>query len=121
MGEPGIGVRNAQKEVVVKSLILAVTATSALAVSVAAFAQSDTQAPLTRAQVQAELQQLEQAGYNPSTGEDVNYPRDIQAAEARVMAPGGATGYGGVQSGSSQSGSPMSVVPTSLDTKVFDY
>jgi len=41
------------------------------------------QEPLTRAQVKADLVRVEQAGYRP--GEDrVNYPEDIQAAEARV-------------------------------------
>ncbi|MGV2292450.1 DUF4148 domain-containing protein [Trinickia sp. YCB016] len=104
-----------------KSVILAVTATSALAVSLAAFAQSDTQAPITRAQVRAELQQLEQAGYSPSGGEDVNYPQDIQAAEARVAAHDGSTGYGGVKTGSSVSGSPTTVSPSSPESQVYDY
>jgi hypothetical protein len=121
MRKPGISARSAQKEVVVKSVIFAVAATSALAVSLAAFAQSDTQAPVTRAQVLAELQQLEQAGYNPSTGEDVNYPQDVQAAEARVAAPNGSTGYGGVKSGSSASGSPTTVAPSSPDSQIYDY
>jgi hypothetical protein len=112
-------VRATKKEVVVKSIILAVTATSALAVSLAAFAQSATQAPVTRAQVSAELQQLEQAGYDPSKGEDVKYPQDVQAAEARVAAQKGSTGYGGVKSGSSASGSPTTVSPSS--PKVYGY
>ena len=104
-----------------KSVILAVTAASALAVSLAAVAQSDTQAPVTRAQVRAELQQLEQAGYTPSRGEDVNYPQDVQAAEARVAAHNGSTGYGGVVSGSSASGSPATVAPSSPDSQPYDY
>ncbi|MEM5312412.1 DUF4148 domain-containing protein [Paraburkholderia sp. JHI869] len=103
-----------------KSVILAVTATSALAVSFATFAQSDTQAPVTRAQVRAELEQLEQAGYSPSRGEDVNYPQDIQAAEARVAAHSGSTGYGGVSSGSSASGSATTVSP-SPESQGYDY
>jgi hypothetical protein len=41
---------------------------------------------VTRAQVRAELVQLEQAGYSPSRGVDVTYPADIQAAEAKVAA-----------------------------------
>ncbi|WP_180736938.1 DUF4148 domain-containing protein [Paraburkholderia sp. PGU19] len=102
-----------------KSVIYAVAATSAFAVSLAAFAQSDTQAPRTRAEVRAELQQLEQAGYNPATGEDSNYPRDIQAAEARLSQ--GSTAYGGVKSGSSASGSPAIAPADSPDNKVFDY
>jgi hypothetical protein len=121
MGKPGIGARNAQMEVVVKSVILAVTATSALAVSLAAFGQSDTQAPVTRAQVRAELEQLEQAGYYPSKGQRVNYPQDIQAAEARVAAQKGSTGYGGIKSGSSASGSPTTVTPSSPESQIYDY
>jgi hypothetical protein len=78
-------------------------ATAALSLPLAAFAQTDS--PLTRAQVRADLQQLERAGYAPSKGEDPYYPQDIQAAEARVSARSGATSYGGVPSGATQSGS----------------
>ncbi|MFM0308349.1 DUF4148 domain-containing protein [Paraburkholderia sp. RL17-383-BIF-A] len=88
-----------------KSLIQAVVIAAALAAPVAVFAQSN--APLTRAQVRAELVQLEKAGYNPARGEDPYYPADIQAAEAKVAAQNGATsGYGGVVSGSSDAGRP---------------
>ena len=48
------------------------------------FAQSN--APLTRAQVREELMRLEAAGYDPSKGDDGEYPADIQAAMARVAA-----------------------------------
>lgn len=41
---------------------------------------------VTRAQVRAELVQLEHAGYSPSSGSDPQYPADIQAAEAKVAA-----------------------------------
>lgn len=69
-----------------KALILAVAvvAASALASPLAAFAQSDAPVPLTRAQVQADLQQWEQAGYQPVTNKDASYPRSVQAAEARL-------------------------------------
>lgn len=82
-----------------------------LATPTLSFAQSNA-APLTRAQVRAELIQLEQAGYNISAGEDANYPADIQAAEARVAAGSGAQqatrAVGGVApGGSSESGAPM--------------
>jgi hypothetical protein len=88
-----------------KSLIQAVVVAAALAAPVAVFAQSNQ--PVTRAQVRAELVQLEKAGYNPAHGEDPHYPADIQAAEARVAAQNGATsGYGGVVSGSSDAGRP---------------
>jgi hypothetical protein len=44
-----------------------------------------TNAPMTRAQVRAELVQLENAGYYPSASK-LHYPDDIQAAQARVTA-----------------------------------
>ncbi|RQS09229.1 DUF4148 domain-containing protein [Burkholderia sp. Bp8998] len=47
-----------------------------------AFAQSN--APLTRAQVREELIRLEAAGYDPSKGDDGEYPADIQAAQAKL-------------------------------------
>jgi type II secretory pathway pseudopilin PulG len=87
-----------------KSLIQAVVVAAALAAPVAVFAQSNQ--PLTRAQVRAELIELEQAGYNPAHGEDPTYPADIQAAEARVAARHAATGFGGSTSGSSDAGRP---------------
>ncbi|MGU7772667.1 DUF4148 domain-containing protein [Burkholderia sp. MR1-5-21] len=65
-----------------KSLIHLVAAAAALSVSVASFAQTD--APVTRAQVRAELYRLEQAGYHPSAAEP--YPAELDAAEARVSA-----------------------------------
>jgi type IV secretory pathway VirB9-like protein len=78
---------------------------------------------LTRAEVRAQLIQLEKAGYNPATANDTNYPQDLQAAERRVEAqqqaqavaqapaakPAAAaadTGYGAATSGSSQAGAP---------------
>ena|SRR5437868_2293681 len=88
-----------------KSLIQAVVVAAALVAPVVSFAQSD--APKTRAQVRAELVQLEKAGYNPAHGEDPYYPADIQAAEAKVAAQNSAaTGCGGVVSGSSEGGHP---------------
>ncbi|HTR11131.1 MAG TPA: DUF4148 domain-containing protein [Paraburkholderia sp.] len=83
----------------IKSLIVA----AVVAVPVASFAQSS--APLTRAQVRAELVQLEKAGYNPSA-DYTNYPQNIQAAEARVGAQNGAaaSAYGGSVAGSSAAG-----------------
>ncbi|HYS62395.1 MAG TPA: DUF4148 domain-containing protein [Paraburkholderia sp.] len=89
-----------------KSLIQAVVIAAALAAPVASFAQSNQ--PVTRAQVRAELIQLEKAGYQPGHN-DPYYPADIQAAQARVAAQNGTAqpaqnGYGGVVSGSSQAG-----------------
>ncbi|MFM0643938.1 DUF4148 domain-containing protein [Paraburkholderia bryophila] len=68
-----------------KSLASLVVATSFLVIPLCGFAQQ-TSAPLTRAEVRAELVQIEKAGYSPSTGEDQAYPKDIQAAEAKVSA-----------------------------------
>ncbi|QGZ65298.1 DUF4148 domain-containing protein [Paraburkholderia acidisoli] len=89
----------------------------ALAALVAAplvsFAQSNQ--PVTRAQVRAELVQLQQAGYNPASDE-TQYPANIQAALSRIEAqqnaqtatapvtPMATTSYGGVADGVSAAG-----------------
>ncbi|NML32501.1 DUF4148 domain-containing protein [Paraburkholderia antibiotica] len=78
---------------------------------VASFAQSP-QHPLSRADVRAELVQLQKAGYNPAS-DNTQYPQNIEAAEARIgaansVASGAAAGaYGGVEQGRSASGSPV--------------
>lgn len=61
------------------ALVIGTLATPALS-----FAQSTT--PITRAQVRADLIRVEQAGYNPATANDPQYPADIQAAEVKVAA-----------------------------------
>ncbi|MFM0197838.1 DUF4148 domain-containing protein [Paraburkholderia strydomiana] len=90
-----------------KLLMKAVVVAAVLAAPVASFAQRSN-TPMTRAQVRAELVQLEKAGYNPAKRNDATYPADIQAAEARVAAQKNAqaasTGLGGVSSGAVQSG-----------------
>jgi hypothetical protein len=64
--------------------IIAAAALALLASSpIASFAQTD--APLTRTQVRAELANLERAGYNPIP-DDVEYPARLQKAEARLQA-----------------------------------
>lgn len=68
-----------------KKIALAIAAFGVFASPALTFAQAS-QAPLTRAQVRAELIQLEQAGYSPSSGADASYPADIEAAEAKVAA-----------------------------------
>jgi Domain of unknown function (DUF4148) len=89
-----------------KSLIKAVALAVVIAAPIASFAQSNQ--PLTRAQVRAELVQLEKAGYNPFHASDVTYPADVQAAEARIAAQKGessaATDVGGVGGDLSASG-----------------
>ncbi|MEX3959223.1 DUF4148 domain-containing protein [Trinickia sp. EG282A] len=103
-----------------KSLIFAVAAASALSLPLASFAQVQSNQPLTRAQVKADLVRVEQAGYNPAVGTDPYYPADIQAAEARVGQQQGApvaeaTGVGGAANGSVQSGAPVDSRPTNVD------
>ncbi|MBB2928026.1 DUF4148 domain-containing protein [Paraburkholderia silvatlantica] len=88
-----------------KSVIQAVAVAVALVAPVASFAQS--QAPLTRAQVRAELVQLEKAGYRPGDSDNTRYPEAIQAAEAKVAAQDSAVGGGA--DGSSASGAPVTV------------
>ncbi|HEY4802458.1 MAG TPA: DUF4148 domain-containing protein [Paraburkholderia sp.] len=84
-----------------KSLVQAVVIAAALAAPVAVFAQSNSQ-PVTRAQVRADLIQVEKAGFNPARSNPNEYPANIQAAEARVAAQNSAVG--GVNNGSSQAG-----------------
>ncbi|OAJ61647.1 hypothetical protein A6V36_23105 [Paraburkholderia ginsengiterrae] len=86
-----------------KSLVQAVALVVVLAGPVASFAQ--TEQPLTRAEVKAQLKQIEQAGYNPAASSDSTYPADIQAAEARVAAQNSTTGYGPATAGTSETGS----------------
>ncbi|AOI72864.1 DUF4148 domain-containing protein [Burkholderia ubonensis] len=88
--------------------------------STSTFAQSAS-APLTRAQVRADLIRLERAGYNPSANDDANYPADIQAAEAKAAAQdaassdqqvatesmGGMPEHGASEAGKPTAGSPL--------------
>ncbi|CAM2155333.1 DUF4148 domain-containing protein [Paraburkholderia tropica] len=94
----------------VQSLVVA----ALVAVPALSFAQSGVQnAPVTRAEVKAELVQLQQAGYNPAS-DNTQYPANLQAALARVSAANGetasasvssASSYGGVTQGASAAGS----------------
>ena len=87
-----------------KSLIQSVVIAAALTAPVAVFAQSN--APVTRAQVKAELIQFEQAGGRVNMSNDPYYPEDAQIAQARVKAQNGSQDVGGVQAGATASGSP---------------
>ncbi|TCK84018.1 DUF4148 domain-containing protein [Paraburkholderia sp. BL9I2N2] len=98
-----------------KSLIQVVVVAAALAAPVAVFAQSN--APLTRAQVRAELIQLEKAGYHPGDGDNTTYPADIQAAEAKVAAQNNAVG--GVVDGSSQSGRATDTAVSTYSPRIY--
>jgi len=67
---------------------------------------------LSRGQVYQDLEQVRQAGDNTGVGDQPSYPRQIQAAEARVgameVSQSGESqyGYGGVPVGTSESGGP---------------
>jgi hypothetical protein len=88
----------------VQSLLVA----ALVAVPAVSFAQS-THA-LTRADVRAELVQLQKAGYNPAS-DNTQYPSNIEAAEARIAAQNGSASaaYGGVEQSRSAAGSHSSV------------
>jgi len=106
-----------------KSLIQVVVIAAVLVAPVASFAQSNNQ-PVTRAQVRAELVQVEQAGYSPARGRDPYYPEDIQAAEAKVASQNGTaqaekTGYGPSASGTSQSGQRAEVTVSPYSPPVY--
>ncbi|RDV00856.1 DUF4148 domain-containing protein [Trinickia dinghuensis] len=89
-----------------KSLIQAVVIAAAISAPAAVFAQSN--APVSRAQVKAELIQFEQAGGRATMSNDPYYPEDAQIAQARIHAQSGNNeGFGGVQAGSSASGAPV--------------
>ncbi|HEX8806721.1 MAG TPA: DUF4148 domain-containing protein [Candidatus Aquilonibacter sp.] len=94
-----------------KTLISAVVVAAALVAPVASFAQSSQNQPLTRAEVRAQLVQLEKAGYNP-IGDHTDYPSNVLAAQARVDEQNGTaqaanSGYGAPAVGTSQSGRPI--------------
>jgi len=84
-----------------KSLLSAVIVASAVLVPAVSFAQSN--APVTRAQVQAELVAAQQNGTLDQN--DVSYPK----AQPQFGRTSAATEVGGVTAGSSQSGSRPSV------------
>ena len=89
-----------------KKLIPAAFIAAALAIPAVSFAQAAQ--PLTRAQVRAQLVELENAGYDP-VGNDVNYPQNLQAAQRRVeqarYAQRDTSGYGKPAAGTSAAGS----------------
>jgi hypothetical protein len=81
-----------------KSLFATLLATSILAAPLLVQAQENN-APVTRAEVRADLVRYEQTGYIASRGVDATYPADIQLAEAKIAAADKAhatDGMGGV-------------------------
>jgi hypothetical protein len=91
-----------------KIFVCLAVAAGALAAPALSFAQSN--GPVTRAEVRADLVRVEQAGYQPGVGEDINYPADIQAAEAKIAAQDSHKlsndAVGGVAQTSTSSGKP---------------
>ena len=90
----------------VRSLLAAAVVVAA-AVPAVSFAQDHT---ITRAEVRAELVQLQQAGYNAASDNN-QYPVNLQAALSRIAAnqQNASAAYGGMVSGSAQSGAAASV------------
>jgi hypothetical protein len=91
-----------------KIFVCLAVAAGALAAPALSFAQSN--APLTRAEVRADLIRVEQAGYQPGRANDIDYPADIQAAEAKIAAQDsqkpGNEAVGGVAQTGTSSGKP---------------
>ncbi|WP_043203464.1 DUF4148 domain-containing protein [Paraburkholderia acidipaludis] len=84
-----------------KLVIRTLAVTLLVAAPMAALAQ--TSQPVTRAQVENQLAQLEQAGYNPNDW--MHYTSSLPQAEMRVARQNsGNTAYGGANGGTSQAG-----------------
>lgn len=68
-----------------ESLLKAFVIGAMIVVPVVSFAQSES-STMTRAEVRKELVQLQKAGYKPSMARNTQYPENLQAAQARVVA-----------------------------------
>lgn len=84
----------------IKTTIVAAT------IVVPALAFAGTNGPLTRAQVRAQLFELEQAGYNPGVDCPVNCPEGLQRAQAVVAQrqSNANAAYGPALNGTTQAG-----------------
>jgi ABC-type sugar transport system substrate-binding protein len=104
-----------------KLFLPALLAASALAAPAIALAQGNN-APVTRAEVRAQLTQLEKAGYSPATNDNY-YPQGLQEAQQRVDASNGTAtrAYGPSTSGTSASGLHVPVAPASGDAQHSIY
>ncbi|CAG9203259.1 DUF4148 domain-containing protein [Burkholderia vietnamiensis] len=80
------------------AILIAVAASAPLAAQAQAEVQAQSNPPLTRAQVRAEVKALKQAGFQPS---DWFYPASIVSAEAKIAREQHA-GYGSDGSPSSE-------------------
>lgn len=92
---------------------LAAVTAAALVIPAVSYAQSGNDRPLTRAEVRQQLIDIEQAGYNPATANDIDYPADVQAAQRRLAqtkmanqngAGANTSGYGAPANNATQSG-----------------
>ena len=84
-------------------LVKALVVAAVFAVPALSFAQSNQ--PLTRAEVRAQLVELQRVGYNPAS-DQAQYPKNIEAAQARLNAEQNlsVSSYGASTSGTSASG-----------------
>jgi len=103
--QTGVCVRRHYLEVDIMKIIQSLIVAAAVALPALSLAQPNQ--PLTRADVRAQLVELQKAGYNPASDE-TQYPSNILAAEARVAAQQdlAASSYGPSSAGTSASGSP---------------
>jgi hypothetical protein len=85
-------------------LIQSLVVAAVVAVPALSFAQSNQ--PLTRAEVRAQLVELQSVGYNPASDE-TQYPKNIEVAEARLNAQKSLSlsSYGASTAGTSAAGS----------------
>jgi hypothetical protein len=91
-------------EVEIMKVIQSLLVSAVVALPALSFAQSNE--PVPRAEVRAQLVELEKAGYNP-TSDQAQYPQNLEAAEARLSAQQAlaASSYGPSVAGTSGSGS----------------
>lgn len=85
-------------------LIQSLVVAAVVAIPALSFAQSNP--ALTRAEVRAQLVELQSVGYNPAS-DQTQYPKNLEAAQARLNAKKGlsVSAYGGASAGVSASGS----------------
>jgi hypothetical protein len=106
---PDVSTYSLRSDIMKKIFVCLAVAAGALAAPALSFAQSN--GPVTRAEVRADLIRVEKAGYEPGRANDIYYPADIQAAEAKIAAQDKQTqaqdSVGGVAlTGTSSSGKP---------------
>jgi hypothetical protein len=107
---------------IMKTQLFAVAAAAVLlSAPLASFAQQS-DAPVTRAEVRAQLVEAQKAGYTQN--DNLTYPADIQAADAKIAAADNAaqpvkTGYGPSIGGTSQSGASRAVSSDGMKPTFF--